>query len=117
LSLEGNPVCGAANYRAHVISLASPSLKTLDHREMLTVLRAECWLAFDQSELDKLERLVLDEAADVFEFFSFSLFVLQRPCAHPDAPRTVRLPMETDSVAMQLASLPAGGRRASAHTG
>lgn len=34
LSLEGNPVCGAANYRAHVVSLASPCLKTLDRREV-----------------------------------------------------------------------------------
>lgn len=34
LSLEGNPVCGAANYRAHVISFTSPCLKTLDHREV-----------------------------------------------------------------------------------
>lgn len=34
LSLEGNPVCGAANYRAHVVSFASPCLKTLDRREV-----------------------------------------------------------------------------------
>lgn len=34
LSLEGNPVCGAANYRAHVVTVASPCLKTLDDREV-----------------------------------------------------------------------------------
>lgn len=34
LSLEGNPVCGAANYRAHVVSLTSPCLRTLDRREV-----------------------------------------------------------------------------------
>ncbi|CAN0031559.1 unnamed protein product, partial [Laminaria digitata] len=35
LSLEGNPVCGAANYRAHVVSLAAASsLKTLDRRKV-----------------------------------------------------------------------------------
>ncbi|CAN0481504.1 unnamed protein product, partial [Ectocarpus sp. 12 AP-2014] len=35
LSLEGNPVCGAANYRAHVVSLTSACLKTLDGREVI----------------------------------------------------------------------------------
>lgn len=35
VSLEGNPVCGAANYRAHVISLCSPCLRLLDRREVL----------------------------------------------------------------------------------
>ena len=34
LSLEGNPVCSTPNYRAHVIALASPCLKTLDRREV-----------------------------------------------------------------------------------
>lgn len=34
LSLEGSPVCGAANYRAHVISLAPPRFRTLDRREV-----------------------------------------------------------------------------------
>lgn len=34
LSLEGNPVCGAANYRAHVLSLAPACFKTLDGREV-----------------------------------------------------------------------------------
>ncbi|CAM9456742.1 unnamed protein product, partial [Scytosiphon promiscuus] len=66
LSMEGNSVCGAANYRAHVISLVSPSLKTLDHREMLEVLQVESWPAFDQLEVNVLERVILDEAAEVF---------------------------------------------------
>lgn len=34
--------------------------------QMLTVLRAENWPAFDQSELEVLERQVLDEAVEVF---------------------------------------------------
>lgn len=34
LSLEGNPVCGAANYRAHVVSLTAACLKTLDRRKV-----------------------------------------------------------------------------------
>lgn len=34
LSLEGSPVCGAANYRAHVVSLAPPCLRMLDRREV-----------------------------------------------------------------------------------
>ena len=37
LSLEGSPVCGAANYRAHVVSLAPPCLRTLDRREVRSV--------------------------------------------------------------------------------
>ncbi|CBN76158.1 conserved unknown protein [Ectocarpus siliculosus] len=71
LSLEGNPVCGAANYRAHVVSLASACLKTLDGREMLAVLQADSWPVFDQSELDVLERQILEEAAEVLVDFSF----------------------------------------------
>lgn len=39
ISLEGNPVCGAANYRAHVVSLASPCLKTVDRREVCACQR------------------------------------------------------------------------------
>lgn len=40
LSLEGNPVCGAANYRAHVVSCSSTCLKTLDRREVNAALLA-----------------------------------------------------------------------------
>lgn len=39
LSLEVNPVCGAPNYRAHVIASATRSLRVLDRREARRVRR------------------------------------------------------------------------------
>ncbi|CAM9189783.1 unnamed protein product, partial [Sphacelaria rigidula] len=67
MSLEGNPVCGASNYRAHVLCYVdSPRLKTLDHREILVFLHASGWPAFDRLELKAMERCGLDEAAELF---------------------------------------------------
>lgn len=34
--------------------------------QVLTILRAEHWPSFDQSELEVLERRILDEAAELF---------------------------------------------------
>lgn len=49
-----------------ILDQVTPGCRCLTTDQMLTVLQAESWLAFNQSELDVLERLILDEAAEVF---------------------------------------------------
>lgn len=66
MSRAGRTIFVILIHMAHPLKQLVLGRRCVPTHQMLTVLRAESWLSFDQSDLDELERLILEEAADVY---------------------------------------------------